>query len=79
MKKYLVLAGSALAGFGVFADGAAVIDTTALNSTITQIGTDLEGWVTTMLPIVGGIAGAFLVFWLFRLAIRIVKSFAHSK
>lgn len=80
MKKFLALCGSALASAVTFAEGAgsAIVDTTAVNTAMTQIKTDLTTWVTAALPIVLGIAGAFLVFWLGKIVIRVIKSFGNS-
>ena len=81
MKKFLALCGSALASAVTFAEGAggsALVDTTAVNTAMTQIKTDLTTWVTAALPIVLGIAGAFLVFWLGKIVIRVIKSFGNS-
>lgn len=81
MKKFLALCGSALASAVTFAEGPAgssLVDTTAVNTAMTQIKTDLTTWVTAALPIVLGIAGAFLVFWLGKIVIRVIKSFGNS-
>lgn len=78
MKKFLALCGSALASAVTFAEGSAIVDTTAVSTAMTQIKTDLTTWVTAALPIVLGIAGAFLVFWLGKIVIRVIKSFGNS-
>lgn len=79
MKKFLALCGSALASAATFAEGGnALVDVTAVNTAMTQIKTDLTTWVTAALPIVLGIAGAFLVFWLGKIVIRVIKSFGNS-
>ena len=81
MKKFLALCGSALVSAVTFAEGAAgsaIVDTTAVNTAMTQIKSDLTTWVTAALPIVLGIAGAFLVFWLGKIVIRVIKSFGNS-
>lgn len=72
MKK--LLAALALAPAAVFAEGgSAIVDPTAVNTALTQVKTDLTGFVTSNIPVIMGIAGAFLGFWLVRVVIRLVK------
>lgn len=78
MKKFLALCGSALASAVTFAADSAIVDTATIDTAMTQIKTDLTTWVTAALPIVLGIAGAFMVFWLGKIVIRVIKSFGNS-
>lgn len=58
-----------------------VLDATmlqTLNSTMTKLGDELGSWGNTLIPIVAGIVGVFILFWVFKLGLRIVKSFATS-
>lgn len=66
------LAGSSMLQGGLGQGGANVV--TEIESASNWI---VDSFVSPMLPFVGGIAGAFLVFWLFRLALRIIKRFAR--
>lgn len=56
----------------------AIIDTTTATTAITTMKTELTSWVTSALPIVLGVAGAFLAFWLVKFAIRIIKQFVGT-
>lgn len=71
MKK--VFAALALAPMAVFAEGTSIVDASAVNTAVGQIKTDLTGFVNTNIPVILGIAGAFLGFWLIRVIIRLVK------
>lgn len=51
---------------------------TALTEMMTQLGTDLGAWFTSTLPILGSIVGVFILVWLVKLGLRIVKSLASS-
>lgn len=79
MKKLML---GAIGSFGclgsVFAEGTAIVNTTAVNAAMTQIQTDLASWVTSALPIVLAIAGGFLAFWLGKMILRIIKSFSSA-
>lgn len=50
----------------------------AASGAVNQLKTDLSSWVTTVLPYLLGIVGAFLVFWLIKFAIRLVKSYSNT-
>lgn len=82
MKKFLALAGSSLMGVAAFAaDGAAGtsgLDTTAINTLVTNLKTDLSGWVTSAIPILGGIAAVFMIFWLGKVVFRVIKGWANK-
>lgn len=70
-----------LAALGVlpsFADGEnSIINTEMAANVVNTMKTELISWVTTVLPYLLGIAGPFLVFWLVRLAIGLVKDFVN--
>lgn len=51
---------------------------TQVNNTLQTLGTELGTWGTTLVPIIAGIIGVFVLFWVFKLGLRIVKSFATS-
>lgn len=79
MKKFLSAAAMALTTGMVFAEGGTtIVDTTTAATAVNQLKTDLSGWVTTVTPYILGIVGAFLVFWLIKFAIRLVKGFVGS-
>lgn len=77
MKKLMGLGAVALGALPVLAEneltGAA---------TVSSLATDLSEAVTEMatsvFPIVSGIAVAFAVFWLGRIAIRVIKSWTSA-
>lgn len=78
--KYLTALGlGALANFATYAEGAGTPifnGATTVNDSLTQLKTDLSGWVDAALPILLGIFGVFAIFWLVKFALRIVKGFA---
>ena len=79
VKKIMTALGMAFCGvMSALAEGTPVIDTTTAASAVNQIKTDLGSWVTTVTPYLLGVAGAFLVFWLVKFAIRIIKGFVGS-
>lgn len=62
-----------------FAEGEnTIIDTTTAATAVNTMKTELTKWVTDVLPYLLGIAGAFLVFWLVKLAIRIIRGFVNT-
>ena len=83
MKKHLLgLAGVFGFGLAAFAeDPSHILDqttTTALNTAFTTLKSDLGTWMGGILPILLGIAGIFLVAWLGRLGLRMMKSMSNS-
>lgn len=81
MFKKITTAMSVLAtGFCAFAEGGAgsVIDTTAVDSLLTGVKDNLLSWVTAAVPVLGAIAGGFLVFWLGKVIFRVVKGWANK-
>ena len=66
-----------LAG-SLFAEGNSGPDFSAATTALTDVSTSLTSWVTGAMPILVGIAGAFLIFWLGRKVFRIIKSWAGS-
>lgn len=78
MKKFLLPVFSLL-GVPVFADEAnTLIDSSAVISNMNTMKTDLVNWSTSFMPIIAGIVGVFIVYWLFKFAIRLIKSFAST-
>ena len=51
---------------------------TQLNNNMTQLGTDLGSWATGFMPVILTIIGVFMLFWLLRFAIGMVKGFSKS-
>jgi hypothetical protein len=51
---------------------------TAITNNLTTLSTELGTWGGKLVPILATIVGVFVLFWLFKLGIRIVKSFATS-
>lgn len=81
MKKYLLGFGSTLVGVSAFADGGAnayAVDTTACGEMLSGVSTSLTTFVTNSLPVLGGIASAFLVFWIGKMVFRLVKGWVNS-
>ena len=76
-RLFLLLAAlGVLPSFG--ADGDAIINTETAANVVNTMKTELSSWVTTVLPYLLGIAGAFLVFWLVKLAIRLIRGFVNA-
>ena len=63
-----------------FAEGenTGIINTETAATAVNTMKTELSSWVTTVLPYLLGIAGAFLVFWLVKLAIRLIRGFVNA-
>ena len=81
MNKFLTMAGVALMGSVALAEGAAGssgLDTTAINTLVTNLKTDLSSWVTSAIPILGGIAAVFMIFWLGKVVFRVLKGWANK-
>lgn len=82
MNKFLTMAGAALMGsVALAADGAtgsSGLDTTAINTLVTNLKTDLSSWVTSAIPILGGIAAVFMIFWLGKVVFRVLKGWANK-
>lgn len=70
----IVIAGSSQA----LAEGSSNYDFTAATTELTSLKTAMTSWVTSALPIILGILGAFLVFFLVRFAIGLVKRFING-
>lgn len=79
-RKALALA--IVAGLSVssaFAEGStATYDFTKVTTELESLKTALSGWIGNALPVILGILGAFLVFFLVRFAINLVKRFINS-
>lgn len=80
MKKFSFRALACLGAFGAFvssafAEGAAVTIDTA---NVTSLGTAMSTWATTVMPIVLSVAGAFVAFYMLRLALRLLKGIASG-
>ena len=81
MNKFLTLAAAALMGSVALADGStgsSGLDTTAINTLVTNLKTDLSSWVTSAIPILGGIAAVFMIFWLGKVVFRVLKGWANK-
>lgn len=81
MKKFLALAGASLMGTVALAEvptGTSGLDTTAINTLVTNLKTDLSSWVTSAIPILGGIAAVFMIFWLGKVVFRVLKGWANK-
>ena len=81
MNKFLTMAGAALMGSVALAEGSAGssgLDTTAINTLVTNLKTDLSAWVTSAIPILGGIAAVFMIFWLGKVVFRVLKGWANK-
>ena len=81
MKKFPVMVATALTGVAAFAEGAvgsSGLDTSAINTMVTNLKTDLSSWVTSAIPILGGIAAVFMIFWLGKVVFRVLKGWANK-
>ena len=81
MNKFLTMAGAALMGTVALAEGStgsSGLDTTAINTLVTNLKTDLSSWVTSAIPILGGIAAVFMIFWLGKVVFRVLKGWANK-
>ena len=81
MNKFLTMAGAAIMGSVALAEGAAGssgLDTTAITTLVTNLKTDLSAWVTSAIPILGGIAAVFMIFWLGKVVFRVLKGWANK-
>lgn len=76
-----VVALAAVVGLSVssaFAEGTGNYNFTQVTTELTSLKTALTDWITAALPVILGILGAFLVFFLVRFAINLVKRFINS-
>lgn len=81
MNKFLTMAGAALMGSVALAEGStgsSGLDTSAINTLVTNLKTDLSSWVTSAIPILGGIAAVFMIFWLGKVVFRVLKGWANK-
>ena len=81
MNKFLTMAGAALMGSVALAEGStgsSGLDTAAINTLVTNLKTDLSSWVTSAIPILGGIAAVFMIFWLGKVVFRVLKGWANK-
>lgn len=81
MNKFLTMAAAALMGSVALAEGSvgsSGLDTSAINTLVTNLKTDLSSWVTSAIPILGGIAAVFMIFWLGKVVFRVLKGWANK-
>ena len=81
MKKFLSALCAVVCGVALAEGGSPIIPAdkiTALNNNMTQLGTDLGTWATGFMPVILTIIGVFMLFWLLRFAIGMVKGFSKS-
>lgn len=72
MKKYLFALGGIASTALAFAEDSTTLGVTA--SDFSGLSTALQGWVTQMVPVLVGIAAAFIGFYLLKFGIRLIKS-----
>lgn len=79
-KKITTAMGAFATGLCAFAQetGGAVLDTTAVDALLNGLKENLTQWVTSAVPILGSIAGAFLIFWLGKVIFRVVKGWSNK-
>ena len=68
-------------GVPVFAEGSGAtitIDSAATTTALGTLQTQLGSYVSAVLPYLFAVAGVFMVIWLARLVLRLVKSFGGS-
>lgn len=80
MKKFTVAMSALSTGLFAFAEGeaGAVLDTTAVDALLNGLKDNLGSWVTSAVPVLGSIAGAFLIFWLGKVIFRVVKGWSNK-
>lgn len=85
MIKKITMAMSVFAtGLFAFAEGAGGaggeggLDTSAVQAMLEGLKGNLSSWVTTAVPVLGAIAGSFLIFWLGKVIFRVVKGWANK-
>lgn len=81
MKKFTVAMSALSTGLFAFAEGpggSAVLDTTAVDALLNGLKDNLGSWVTSAVPVLGSIAGAFLIFWLGKVIFRVVKGWSNK-
>lgn len=79
INKFYVGCGAVLASVGsaVAAEGSAY-DFSGAITELTNVKSGLETFASSALPILGGIAAAFMVFWLGKMIFRLVKGWASK-
>lgn len=77
MKKSLLALAVCAFACSVFAQSVSY-DFSPVTTEITSISAGLKSWVTAALPVLLGVAGAFLVFWLGRLALGVLKGLGRA-
>lgn len=75
MKFKLAVALSGVLPAALFAEGTSSIDLAPATTALDSIKTALTSWQSTAITTLTTIAGLFLVFWLVKFVIRIVKQF----
>lgn len=77
MKKVLCGLGALAASVPAFAaDGDP--DFSGATTALTSVATALKDWAGSAMPILVGIAAAFMAFWLGKMVFRLVKSWTSS-
>jgi len=81
MKNILSALCALVSGVALADGGTPIISSeniTKLNNDMSQLGTDLGTWATGFMPVILTIIGVFMLFWLLRFAIGMVKGFSKS-
>lgn len=60
-------------------EGSASVDFSAVTDFGNTLITTIQSWASGFVPTLAGVAVAFMAFWLVRLVVRLVKSFASSR
>ena len=83
MKKVFSAMSSIMVGLPLLAaDGdTVVLDNTmvnTLNTNLTNLGSDLGKWADKVMPVILTVVGVFMLFWLLKFALRLIKSFSST-
>lgn len=78
IRKYLMALALALVVGTTHAADGDVFDFATVNTNMTSLKTALTTWSTAFTPILLAIVGVFLVYWLFKFAIRLIKSLSST-
>lgn len=78
IRKYLMAFALALVGGSTYAADGDVFDFAVVNTNMTSLKNALVTWSTAFTPILLAIVGAFIVYWLFKFALRIAKSMSNA-
>lgn len=78
MKKFMcALAVALIGGVSLAAEGD-TFDFSVVNTNMTSLKEALTTWSTAFTPILLGVVGVFIAYWLIKFAIRLIKSMSST-